>query len=82
MGQYFSKEWTEDVTTGSPEAPEVEKSPNESTPIQKFSENFEKMYEDFKSQNESLQIQVEVHMGTETSPSFIKIGRKTKKFSL
>ena len=59
MGQYFSKEWTEDVTTGSPEAPEVEKSPNESTPIQKFSENLEKMYEDFKSQNDSLQIQVE-----------------------
>ena len=30
MGQYISKEWTEDVTAGSPEAPEVEKSPNES----------------------------------------------------
>ena len=59
MGQYISKEWTEDVTAGSPEAPEVEKSPNESTPIQKFSENFDKMYEDFKSLNESLQIQVE-----------------------
>ena len=34
MGQYISKEWTEDVTTGSPEAPEVEKSPNETTTIE------------------------------------------------